>query len=340
MSTEASPATDAPENIDLDVTDVATDQTSNSDAKAADTSDAEKPDAKPEAPASLLDVVKNVVKSADTAPDASSAPKDGQDAPQAADGDEPKEAEDKAEANPPFHTHPRWKEMVEERNALKPDAENYRKITSFMSENNLAPTEVAEGFEIMALLKSGTPENLSKAREYFESRLQSLNETLGVTLPADLRERVDLGHLDEKDARDLAQARARTSLLETNQRQRDERDAEARRSDEARQVQATLVNAVNEWETRIAAKDPDYSTKKAKLVESYSRAIIQETGKVPATAEDAVKLATEAYGRANEYLRSILPRPKPVVPNPVGNSARVSAEPKSLGDAVRNALNR
>ena len=66
----------------------------------------------------------------------------------------------------PFHNHPRWKEIVSERDTLKPKAEQFEKITSFMSSNGLTTQEVAEGFQIMALMKTNPAEAHKKISEY------------------------------------------------------------------------------------------------------------------------------------------------------------------------------
>lgn len=308
----------------------------NLDAKTAESSVADSPDAKPEAPASLLDVVRDAVKKPDLEPVASSAPVD----------DQAKPAETLAveavvpDADLPFHNHPRWKQVLEERNALQAPAENYRKITDYMEATGLQATEVAEGFEIMGLLKSGDPANLAKARDWFADRLQALNESLGDVLPADLQAKVEAGLVEEETARELSRTRAAALRLETQNTTRTAQDEEARAASEATTQAVAMSTAVQGWEDGIKAKDPDYSDKKASLVENQCRAIIQKVGRSPANPEEALSLVQRAYSEVNESLKAFVPKPKPVIPAPNGLSARAAVAPKTLREAIAAAVQR
>ena len=50
------------------------------------------------------------------------------------DGIDQKEDPSRLAEKLPFHNHPRWKEMINERDQLKPAAEQYQKITTFMND--------------------------------------------------------------------------------------------------------------------------------------------------------------------------------------------------------------
>ena len=54
----------------------------------------------------------------------------------------------------PFHKHPRFKEVIDQRNSFRDRAEQYDKITDFLDTNNLSAEEAAQGFQIMAMMKS------------------------------------------------------------------------------------------------------------------------------------------------------------------------------------------
>lgn len=307
------------------------------DAKTAESSVADSIDAKPEAPASLLDVVRDAVKKPDAEPAASSATVDDQ---AKAAVETPAVEAVVPDADLPFHNHPRWKQVLEERNALQAPAENYRKITDYMEATGLQPVEVAEGFEIMGLLKSGDPANLAKARDWFADRLQALNESLGDVLPADLQAKVESGLVEEETARELARTRAAATRLETQNAARTTQDEEARAASEASTQAAAMSTAVQSWEDGIKAKDPDYSDKKASLVENQCRAIIQKVGRSPANPEEALALVQRAYGEVNESLKAFVPKPKPVIPAPNGLSARAAVAPKTLREAIAAAVQR
>ncbi|CAB5079018.1 hypothetical protein UFOVP145_59, partial [uncultured Caudovirales phage] len=182
-STDASPASEIDETFSGNqVTDSVT---TTEDANSTPSSSADSQDAKQDEPKSLLDVVKRVTEKRPEAPEASSTTEAKSEEDPEADPDKGDDTEGKAEAELPFHNHPRFKELVQERNSYKAGADNYRQITEYMDETGLTGGEVAEGFAIMGLLKSGETANLQKARDWFAERLQGLNEHLGVTLPAD-----------------------------------------------------------------------------------------------------------------------------------------------------------
>ena len=54
----------------------------------------------------------------------------------------------------PFHKHPRFKEVIDQRNKYREGAEQYEQITGFLAQNNLSAEEAAQGFQIMALMKN------------------------------------------------------------------------------------------------------------------------------------------------------------------------------------------
>jgi hypothetical protein len=201
-----------------------------------------------------------------------------------------------------------------------------------------APEEVAEGFEIMARLKSGDPARLREALEWFEPRVQSLRETLGAVLPADLQERVDGGMLDEDTARELASTRATNALRDRQDKARNEAAVEVHSADQRRQQQQAVATALTAWENGIKGSDPDYA-KKAELVESTALAMATRDGP-PKSPEAAVELAQRAYAKVTDTFRGFAPRPQPKdTTTPAGTSARsTTPAPTSLRAAIEAAL--
>jgi hypothetical protein len=308
------------------------------DANPADSSVADTPDANV-APVSLLSVVQSAVEKKEEAPAGSSDAKGEGEAAVAADGGAKPEgeaaAEGEAEADVPFHNHPRWKQLKEERDAFKVDAENYRDIQEFVQANGLTGDEVAEGYEVMALLKRGDRESLTKALEWFEPRVDFLREQIGAVLPDDIRERVESGELDEETANELAQARAAVRLNERADADRTKRETEANAAANAETAALDMAKAVQAWEDQTKAADPDYA-KKAELVIINSRAIIQERGgKFPANQQEAVELAKAAYQRVNDTFKALIPTPKAVTPSPAGSSV---PQPRPVATSLRGAI--
>lgn len=305
------------------------------DANAADPSPVDSSDAN--TPASLLDVVKAAV-AKEPEQEASSTPEGDPVTPPAEEeaAAEPDAADD---ADLPFHNHPRWKQVIAERDSLKDPAEKYGLITGFMQEHGLSNEEVAEGYEVMALLKSGDPAKLTQARDWFASRLDVLDGMLGHSLPDDIQQKIDEGLLDEDSGLELAQARAAKTLLAQQATQRTEADKAAETQRGATAITTAMVSAVEAWEARTKATDPDY-LKKADLVIAKSQAIVARTGTPPRTPEEATALADQALAEVNALFKSALPKPRAIVPPPAGQSTVATAQPQTLRAAIDAALGR
>lgn len=337
----ASPAT---ENLDPIDTAQATDAASGGlteDANSAQSSGADNEDAKQSEPENLLDVVKSAVEPKAEAGEASSTSEAGTEEVAEASPEEGEAEADPADADVPFHKHPRWQEMKAERDAYKADADRFQQITSFMAENRLTDAEVSEGFAVMAALKSGSPNDLQAAYDWFASNTQRLAESLGHALPADIQAKVAEGYMDEEIAQELAKERAKAALLAQQAQQQQEASEQAQQAQQLQALQADMVTAVQTWEEGIRAKDPDYATKKAVLVEDQVRAIVQRRGGIPPQSrDDAIALANQAYAEVNERIRAFVPKPKPVTPPPAGLSARATTAPASFREAIFAAVNR
>ena len=224
----------------------------------------------------------------------------------------------------PFHNHPRWKEVQAELKEAKPAAEEYRKITSFMQSQGLTNQEVAEGFQIMALMKNNPAEAHKRISEY-KSRLDAF---VGEKLPDPIREKVDNGSIDPETAKEYA------ALLA--QRQLEQQRAEYQQVEFARQSQDNMRSAVVNWEQQKKAKDPEWSAKEALITDRVRSLMASEQ---PNTAEQAVALVERAYSQITDQLRRIAPQRQPI--NPVRSttsSVSVNVAPKSLKEAIIRGL--
>lgn len=319
--------------------------TADANTSTANSSGADKQDAKTEEPKSLLDAVRRVVdpKTAQTGKPSTPEGKEGAkpegDKPDAnADGTQPAEPEE-----PPFHTHPRWKELKAERDTLKTerdrykgDAEDFQHIVGFMAKNRLTPDEVSQGFNVMSALKH-SPADALKVLGPIVDDLRRLN---GDVLPQDLQERVDAGYVDEQTARELAKARGQNAV--TQKRQEEDAALARQEAEQGARVEhaRACADAVRQWESGIKGKDADYA-KKAVAVERYARALMAERGQ-PRTAEEAVRIVHDAYESVNQTFRSALPPRPRVIPPPssAGSSNAAAPVPQTLSDVVRLAATR
>jgi hypothetical protein len=299
---------------------------------------------------SLLDVVKNVVKEeSKPANDGNSlAPTKTEDTSNATEAnaegkqtvqDDGKQAPGEADdANLPFHKHPRFQQVIKERSAfrqeadaLKPDAEEWRAVRTFMDEHALSPSEVAEGLQIMAAMRRDP----IRAREMLSSHWQKLEEFAGNKLPTDLKQKVDEGEVDEALAAELARKRNEADFLRRQQDAAIQAQAQQAAIHQQAATQGIMRNAVVEWESNIKTRDADYAVKAPFLMDKVRAAM---ASRQPQTPDEAIALVEAAYREVGESLRRFTPqRGSANTLKSETSSANVKPEPKSLRDAVRLA---
>lgn len=244
------------------------------------------------------------------------------------DGQTPKDDSQKQAEKLPFHNHPRWKEMVSERDALKPKADQYEKITTFMSTNRLTPEEMAQGMKVMALMKN----NPVEAYKVLQGYVQNLAPLTGEVLPEDLKREVEDGFIPESRAKELARLKAEREYSETYQRAQ----AEQREAEHKALLERQMYDAVVSWETQERAKDPDWD-KKYEMVMDRVRTLVA-AGR-PQSASEAVEVARRALADINTRLRPLAGRNVDLrSPTSSLSSASTRPAPRSLEDVVRMGL--
>lgn len=244
------------------------------------------------------------------------------------DGINQKEDPSKLAEKLPFHNHPRWKEMIQERDQLKPAAEQYQKITTFMNNNSLSTEEMAEGMQVMALMKNDPVNAYKRLKGY----LDNLAPVVGEVLPDDIRQKVDDGFIDEDSAKELARLKAERDFH--SQRYLEQQSRQERQV--AEQNQKAMYESVATWEQAEKAKDPDWSAK-YEMVMDRVKSLLAE--KQPTNAQEAVEVARRALADVNSRLRPLAGRSANLRgPTSSLSSANTRPAPRSLEDVVRFGL--
>jgi len=221
----------------------------------------------------------------------------------------------------PFHNHPRWKEMVAERDAYRTDAGEYRKITTFMSQNGLSNEEVLEGFKVMALMKT----NPAEAHKLISGYKAQLDAFVGEKLPEDIHKKVEEGYIDDDTAKELARLKAEKQLFEQRQQYAMQQQAEQARQS----IHSTVVN----WEQQMKIKDPDWSAKQDLVTDQVRLMMASEQ---PNTPDEAIALVERAHSIIKDRLARFAPQRRPVTHvSSATSSANAAAVPKTLLEAVR-----
>lgn len=230
----------------------------------------------------------------------------------------------------PFHKHPRFKKLIRERNEFRSRATQYDQITDFMDKNQLTAEEVAQGFQVMAMMKTGDP---AQAYEALRRITDNLALAAGHKLPDDLAQKVEQGYIDQETAQDLwrKQFKAeRTANLAATENQRF-------RQQEQQSAFNTIAEAVTAWEESVRESDPDYELK-ADLIDDRVRALVAAKGK-PRNTDEALAYAQDAYKTVSERLKSVRGVKQPLRTTVGGKvSGTPLPEPKSLLDVIQNTL--
>ena len=314
--------------------------------QTADVTEANEPDAKAEGqeagaagsspakddtPKDMSSVVRDVIAKPE---DAASSPAKEETA--EADGKPEGAVEAKAEDDAdykdvPFHTHPRFQQLLRKAKAHEEDAGRYRNVQAFLTENHLGADEAADGLRIMALAKTDPAKALAEIKPF----VQKLLLASGEIIPDDLKNRVQSGDLTAPAAQEISRSRAALA-------QRDEADRIARESREQQAVaqhQHALRNTAQEWLQDRDLKDPSFKAKYPLLEREI--AFLQRSEGIPRDAEGVRDQLNRAYGTVNQQARASAPAPapKPAVRPLAGGAApgNHAPQPKSMLDAVRMA---
>lgn len=246
---------------------------------------------------------------------------------------------------PPFHDHPRWKQLNRERDELKEqvqklevDSQAIDRLQGFMTDQNLSVPEFNMLLKVGGLMKNDPVKALEALRPYYE-RLQMF---AGERLPDDLQQQVDGGYITEDLARQQAVQRGETQRAQfqtqvTQQRHQDDQVAQQQ------QQQAGLIDTLSDtastWEQKWQAADPDYSKKAERVREKIELAL--HGGTVPQNAAEMQQLCEDKRKEVETELRSLLPNNRQEVqsnPSSAAGGHGAAPAPKTMLEAMNQAV--
>lgn len=245
---------------------------------------------------------------------------------------------DQLKANVPLNKIERFREVLNENRQLKGSNERFRALDQTLTDIGNDARRVGLSNDDLAQLFAW-PRLLAKdpaaAVEQLQAFAAQWQEKVGVTLPADLKQKVSDGYMDEDTAKEVAQLRASRELDKTR---RDADDADQRRTAQERS-QSEIRTSVDAYQAELKANDPDYTPEKHAMTVDALTALVTQRG-VPTTVEGARAMAKEAYDLVTKRLEKFKPPPRQVASPTVGRRLNKPAEsqPKSMREAVLQAL--
>lgn len=277
----------------------------------------------------LLSVVRDAVKPKD-GDVASPASQESQNGQPPVDASAPKtdsvEPDNENFSDVPFHKHPRFKEVVSERNRYREGARQYEQVQSFLKTNGLGPEDAADALLIWADMKT----NPQEAWKRLKPIVQKLLVDAGEVIPGDLKQKVAQGQMSPDAALEMARLRARAGNLE----QSSARQAEQAQQAQVAAQQRAISAAAETWEMGVRRSDPDFAAK----MDDLKREIVflQREKGMPNTPEKVREQLDEAYKAVNARVASFRPKQaKTPVTGGRAASGSTTAAPGSMLDLVR-----
>jgi hypothetical protein len=236
-----------------------------------------------------------------------------------------------------FHKHPRFQELVKEKNESKakideltPLAERTRILDDYVTKNGISQQQLVNALEYTRLINSDP----AKAWELLRPIANQLATFVGEVLPPDLAAEVSAGTLSEQRAKEIAMGRAQASHGQFQQQNRSQFEA----TTQAQQVQG----AIDSWAQGKMRTDADLRPKangdaadgKWEFLDQKLRTLRQANP--PRSAQEAVSLVEKAYAEVNKAFARFVPPKQTTKPGLRSNRSNSNATPviKTARDAV------
>lgn len=264
------------------------------------------------------------------------------------------------EEQPPFHEHPRWKEVVGQRNDLKKKIEEYepkvkeweplvkqqRSIIEFCSNNGVTEQDFQSALNIAALIR----QDPAQARAALKPIWDSLTPYDAEALPPEvaeeiqgLRQRVEEGEMSEAAAqrmekllRDSAAAQAKVNGSQHHHQ------ATAQQRQQAEQK--AIYDAIASWQSTKQGSDPDFKPKSdAEGIDclyevTTAKFVTLNQMNPPRTQADVIRNLETAYTSAKKlFTERLKPAATRPAPNTLRSSQSARTEPKTMREAAAAA---
>ena len=199
-----------------------------------------------------------------------------------------------------FHKHPRFQEIIKEKNAVKqefdsvkPLVEQSKALNDFLAQNQIPAAELQNLLQYAQLLRT----NPEKAFDMMEPTYEQLATMVGKRLPADLQAEVATGSLSEERAIEIA--RARGGQTYQNWRQ------QAQQQGQTQNAEQVVMQSIQSWSQMKQNADPDFKPG-SPLWEQVDLRI--KSAPRFQNAQDTLAGTEKAYNEAKAFMAKLQPR--------------------------------
>jgi len=199
-----------------------------------------------------------------------------------------------------FHKHPRFKEIVQEKNRVKQEFEQVKplveqaKVTNeFLRDNQISREEYQSALTYLMLLRKDP----SAAYKMLQPTYEQLALLAGERLPVDLQAEVAAGTMPAERAQEMARMRAQ----QTYQEWRGSQQQKLQQGTQMEQVQATVQNVVQTKQST----DPDFKPGSPLWEQVELRIKSMQVFQTPQAAQQGIE---QAYTEAKAFMGKFAPR--------------------------------
>jgi len=236
-------------------------------------------------------------------------------------------------------TRQRIERLLGERNFFRTEAQVTQTLRDFLVANDIAREDFQLTLDLAAAMRRG---DFRSFLEGVGPYVQLATQALGITLPPDLQQEVQLGRMTQNAASELSRERYARALADQRATRATQVMTDQQNYQSQTQFSQAIEGSVQAWENSVRQTDPDYA-RKEETVRNFLWAVVREQGP-PRSVEHAVEIAKEAYARANSVFRQFTPAPRATrpVPSSTNRSAAPGArpEPKTMMEAALLGLER
>lgn len=251
--------------------------------------------------------------------------------------DDPNLITDKPDdAKLPFHKHPRFQEVMRERNEVrqqlasaKPLIDQATQLNTFRQQRNVSDTTFQAAIELAALMDNDPVKAIEALRPHFEA-LQMWN---GERLPDDLQAQVAAGTLPLDAAKELSLSRMRAQQQQGQQKTFQQQQEQL--------AQRNVMSSLQTWAESKTTTNPDFKPKASPQAQDgpweyanqqYALACMTTP---PRSPQDAVALAEKAYEQTQAFFKQF--RKAPVLEKRLGSAASTRASAAPAKTEVKSA---
>ena len=199
-----------------------------------------------------------------------------------------------------FHKHPRFKEVVQEKNQVRRELDEVKplvdqaKVTNdFLRDNQISREEYQSALTYLSLLRTDP----SAAYRMLQPTYEQLALLAGERLPADLQAEVAAGTMPAERATELARMRAQ----QTYQNWKGSQQQQLQQGTQMQQVQATVQNVVQTKQST----DPDFKPGSPLWEQVELRIKSMPVFQTPQAAQQGIE---KAYTEAKAFMGKFAPR--------------------------------